>query len=42
MIDLKVLLEEWHETKSIAIADDICEMLWNEMEAFEDDESELA
>lgn len=42
MRDLKALLEEWHETKSIAIADDICEMLWNEMEAFEDDESELA
>lgn len=42
MYGLKQMLEEWHETKSIAIADDICEMLWNEMEAFEDDESELA
>lgn len=37
MADLTQTLNSWHKTKSIALAYDICEMLWNEMEAFEDD-----
>lgn len=36
MKDLVQMLNDWHETKSIAIANDICEHLWCEMEAFED------
>lgn len=37
MRDLTQMLHEWHETKSIALANDICEELWEEMETFEDD-----
>ena len=37
MMDLQAKLEEWNETKSIAAAHDICEELWKEMEAFEND-----
>lgn len=40
MRSLVDMLTEWHETKSIAIASDICQELWEEMEAF-DDELEL-
>lgn len=40
MANLTQMLHEWHDTKSIALATDICEMLWNEMEAFEN-ESQL-
>lgn len=40
MDNLIEMLNEWHETKSISIANDICEGLWKEMEEFED-ESEL-
>lgn len=29
--DIKQLLQEWHETKSIATANDICELLWEGM-----------
>ena len=37
MIDLAQKLTEWHETKGLAAAYDICEELWKEMEAFEND-----
>lgn len=40
MIDLKAKLEEWHETRSVAVANEICEELWEELEAF--DEPKLA
>ena len=37
-MDLKAMLEEWHETKSISKATDICEELWEEMEAYDEPE----
>lgn len=37
-MDLKEMLEEWHETKSISKATDICEELWEEMEAYDEPE----
>lgn len=40
MMDLQKMLEEWHETKSISLANDICQELYDEMEAY--DEPELA
>ena len=40
MTDLREKLEEWQDTKSIAIAYEICEELCKEMEAF-DGEPEL-
>ena len=40
-MDLTKKLEEWHKTKSIALANDICEELWQEMEALESEETEL-
>lgn len=40
MINLREMLEEWHETKSLATAYDICEALYEEM--VEADEPELA
>lgn len=27
--DIKQLLQEWHETKSIAVANDICQRLYD-------------
>lgn len=36
-MDLKKMLEEWHETKSVSLASDICQELWGEMEDFEDE-----
>jgi hypothetical protein len=36
-MDLKKMLEEWHETKSVSLASDICQELWDEMEDFEDE-----
>lgn len=36
-MDLKAMLEEWHETKDLSLANDICEELWEEMEDFEDE-----
>lgn len=38
MKNLVGMLEEWYETKSIAIANDICEELWEEMEAYDEPE----
>ena len=32
------LLEEWHQTKSIAVANDICERLWKMANNGEDEE----
>lgn len=28
MESIDQLLEEWHETKSVSVANDICERLW--------------
>lgn len=30
MNDIDKMLTEWHETKSISVATDICEKLWQE------------
>lgn len=30
MNDIDEMLTEWHETKSISVATDICEQLWKE------------
>jgi len=38
------MLERWHTTKDIGLANDICEELWEEMEAYDElelDESAL-
>ena len=37
MVELQQSLQEWHDTKSIALANDICEQLYKEMEAFENE-----
>ena len=37
-MDLTAMVEEWHETKSISLAGDICEELWEEMEAYDEPE----
>lgn len=37
MTNLRKMLEEWHETKDLTLANDICEALWEEMEDFEDE-----
>ena len=37
MMDIKKLLEEWHETKDLSLANDICEALWDELEEIEDE-----
>ncbi len=36
-MDLKAMLEKWHETKSLSLANDICQELYKEMEDFEDE-----
>lgn len=36
-MDLQKMLEGWHETKSISLANDICQELYDEMEDFEDE-----
>jgi len=36
VMNLSEMLDQWHKTKSIAIAHDICEELWNEMEAYDE------
>lgn len=35
-MNLKEKLEEWHETKDISLASDICQELYDEMIAFEE------
>lgn len=39
MINLRAMLEEWHDTKDLSLANDICEALWEEIE--ENEEPEL-
>ena len=39
MINLRAMLEEWHDTKDLSLANDICETLWEEIE--ENEEPEL-
>jgi hypothetical protein len=36
-MDLKALLEEWHKTKNLSLAYDICQKLYDEMKDFEDE-----
>ena len=36
-MDLKAMLEEWNLTRDLSLANDICEVLWEEMEDFEDE-----
>lgn len=36
-MDLKAMPEEWHETKDLSLANDICQELYDEMEDFEDE-----
>lgn len=31
-MEIKAKLEEWHRTKSIALASEICEELWEQQE----------
>lgn len=38
MNDLKAMLEEWHDTRDLSLANDICQELWDELEAYDEPE----
>lgn len=35
-MNLREMLIEWHDTKDLSLANDICEALWEEMEDYEE------